>query len=92
MFLKQLKALFSGTVQGVGFRFTVNRIARQFEITGYVRNLPNGKVELLAEGEEETLEDFLQAIFDSEMGRFIQDSEVAWSLAEGRFETFCIRT
>jgi len=42
--------IFSGRVQGVGFRFTVNTIARRYDISGYVRNLPDGTVETFAQG------------------------------------------
>ena len=52
---RQVHAFFSGTVQGVGFRYTAERLARRYPLTGYVRNLPDGRVELLAEGEEESL-------------------------------------
>ena len=45
------RVYFSGRVQGVGFRFTCQSLARGFEVAGYVRNLPDGRVELVAEGE-----------------------------------------
>ena len=90
--IRQLNVLFSGTVQGVGFRFTVNRIARHFVVTGFVRNLPNGKVSLLAEGDDTVLGDFLVAIQESEMGRFIQDAEIEWKEAEGEYSVFGIAT
>ena len=51
-----------GAVQGVGFRMTAKRIAGQFAITGYVRNLPDGQVEIVAAGEEGEIEKFLSAI------------------------------
>ncbi|MBI3312970.1 MAG: acylphosphatase [Candidatus Omnitrophica bacterium] len=87
---KCLKAVFSGTVQGVGFRFTAERISRHFEVTGYVRNLPNGKVELLAEGEEIIVQDFLKAVRESSMSSYIRDVEIYWSEPEARFKTFSI--
>ena len=62
---------FSGRVQGVGFRYTAERIAKGFKVRGYVRNLPDGRVELVMEGEPSTLDAFLQAI-RSEMGGKIQ--------------------
>ena len=89
---KRLKILFSGMVQGVGFRFTAERIARHFDVTGYVRNLPNGKVELIAEGDEEILEDFLKAVSESSMASYIRDIQSEWSEAEGRFKAFGIMT
>lgn len=85
---KQLRALFSGQVQGVGFRFTTQRIACQFPVTGYVKNLANGKVELVAEGEEKVLQDFLLAVSQSKMQNYIRDREIAWSDTEGKFKEF----
>ena len=57
--------LYSGSVQGVGFRYTARTVAAGFEITGTVRNLPDGRVELIAEGPREELEAFRAAIRDS---------------------------
>lgn len=88
--MKRLRVLFNGTVQGVGFRFTAERIARHFEVLGFVRNLPNGKVELVAEGEEQVLMDFLKAVCDSPMSPYIRDVETDWSEPEGKFTRFGI--
>ena len=81
---KCLTAFFSGTVQGVGFRYTVARIARHFAVTGYVRNLPDGRVEFAAEGEEAVLKDFLAAVKESPMQPYIRDTEVEWMDGKGR--------
>lgn len=51
----QLRVIFHGRVQGVGFRFTVNRIARKYPVTGYVRNLADGTVELVVAGSEDNV-------------------------------------
>jgi acylphosphatase len=51
-----------GTVQGVGFRMTTRRIAEQFAVAGYVRNLPDGRVEVLVQGEAGEVERFLDAV------------------------------
>jgi acylphosphatase len=66
------RVYFSGRVQGVGFRFTCQALARGFEVAGYVRNLPDGRVEVVAEGEPSELDDFLAAI-RGEMGAYIKD-------------------
>jgi acylphosphatase len=69
---------YAGTVQGVGFRYTVKSLAGGFEVTGTVRNLPDGRVELIAEGTREELSAFQQVIRESELGHFIRKEEVAW--------------
>lgn len=89
---KRLKVLFTGMVQGVGFRFSTERIARQHEVTGYVRNLPNGKVEVVAEGDEDSLEEFLKAVCEGPMSRYIEDADCQWSDFCGGFERFSIFT
>ena len=80
--------LYSGRVQGVGFRYTTKHVAMGFEVTGTVRNLPDGRVELIAEGASEELEAFQQAIHDSGLGGFIRDEVVSWHLATGEFKGF----
>jgi acylphosphatase len=56
------RVVYSGRVQGVGFRYTVQGIARGFAIAGHVRNLPDRRVELVAEGEEAEVAAFLTAV------------------------------
>jgi acylphosphatase len=75
-------------VQGVGFRYTVKNVACGFDLTGTVRNLPDGRVELLAEGDQAELEEFCRAVQDSEIGGFIRNEEVSWSGAAGGFHGF----
>ncbi len=56
--------IFSGRVQGVGFRFTAHRMAGRHQLTGYVRNLPDGSVEMLAQGPAEDIDDCINDIQD----------------------------
>ena len=56
--------IFSGRVQGVGFRFTAHRMAGRHQLTGYVRNLPNGSVEMLAQGPAKDIDDCIKDIQD----------------------------
>ena len=58
----RLEAHFAGRVQGVGFRYTARQIAQGYEVTGHVRNLPDGRVHLIAEGAEAEVRDFLREI------------------------------
>lgn len=85
---QRLKIYYSGRVQGVGFRFTVKQLARGFEVIGTVRNLADGRVELQAEGEKVELEDFREAIRDSELGPFIRHEEASASETKIEFRSF----
>jgi acylphosphatase len=69
------RVYYSGRVQGVGFRFTAQRLAEDFAVNGFVRNLPDGRVELVAEGEVATVVAFLTAI-RSEMGDRVRSESV----------------
>jgi acylphosphatase len=86
----RLHVFFSGRVQGVGFRYTVKSLTAGFEVTGTVRNLPDGRVELIAEGMKDELESFMEAIRDSEVGHFIAQEQVAWGEAKSEFRGFAI--
>jgi acylphosphatase len=85
-----MQILYSGNVQGVGFRYTVKSTAAGFEVTGTVRNLPDGRVELAAEGSEEELDAFRQGIRDAGLEHFIRDERVSWSEANQEFRGFDI--
>ena len=63
---------FSGRVQGVGFRYTCQSLARDFDVAGFVCNLPDGRVQLVVEGESQEVDSFLTAI-SREMGSYIRD-------------------
>jgi acylphosphatase len=80
---------FSGRVQGVGFRATAHALARRFGVVGFVRNLPDGRVELVAEGTPEMLDRLLAAI-DGELGQFIRSSQANTLPYRGEFSDFAI--
>ena len=80
---------FSGTVQGVGFRYTTLRLARGFNVTGYVRNLPDGRVEMLVEGPADQIKDLLAAVADR-MGHYIRETTQQTSEPTGQFTDFDI--
>jgi acylphosphatase len=87
---KQIHVYYSGRVQGIGFRFTVERVANDLGGVGWVRNLRDGKVEVVAEGEEGALKDFLDKV-SRHFSRYIQDTDVEWQEAAGEFKDFEIR-
>lgn len=77
LFMTARQVIYSGHVQGVGFRASVKRIATGFEVTGTVKNLPDGRVELLTQSEDsEELQAFLEAIDESSLSSFIKDREL----------------
>ena len=80
---RRMQIHYSGRVQGVGFRYSVKRLAAGFELTGMVRNLPDGRVELVAEGDVTELKAFQQAIRDEGLAHFIRDEQVEWCEAQG---------
>jgi acylphosphatase len=81
---------YSGRVQGVGFRYTACSIARQFAVSGYIKNLPDGRVELVVEGQPEEIRAMLREI-QSEMGQHIRDVRETPSRATGRYSSFDVR-
>ena len=81
---------YSGRVQGVGFRATVRHIACGYEVTGTVRNLPDGRVELIAEGEKAELKAFLEGIAQSELSGLIAKQVDSWQAAQGNLRGFTI--
>jgi acylphosphatase len=67
-----VQVFYEGNVQGVGFRYSIREIAKGFDVTGSVRNLRDGRVELLAAGEENEVRAFLDAILQSELRAHIK--------------------
>ena len=84
----RLHVYFSGHVQGVGFRYSVKQLSLEFDVTGWVKNLPDGRVELVTEGERNELETFQAAIPDAGLRRFIRDTQSHWSEGTGEFRGF----
>ncbi|MEM9281062.1 MAG: acylphosphatase [Verrucomicrobiota bacterium] len=67
--------LFEGRVQGVGFRYSTKNLAKGFDVVGWVKNLPDGRVELQIMGDEEELDEFIQELHDSPLGPLIKEQE-----------------
>jgi acylphosphatase len=75
-------AYYSGRVQGVGFRFTAQHVAEGFAVAGFVRNLPDGTVEVLAEGPAEQVNGFLSAL-NQRMTEYIEEVRVEEESTQG---------
>jgi acylphosphatase len=86
----RLTVLYSGRVQGVGFRYTARSVASGFDVTGYVRNLPDGRVELVAEGSPAEVRAFVASV-ERELGVHIRDVNINEEPPTGRFTDFSIR-
>jgi acylphosphatase len=83
-----MQVLYSGNVQGIGFRYTAKSVATGFDVTGTVRNLPSGRVELTAEGPRDELEAFRRAVRESGLDHFIRDEDITWGEPRGDFRGF----
>ena len=81
---------YSGRVQGVGFRWTAERYARHHAVNGYVQNLDDGRVRLVAEGEKDEVDRLLTEVRDA-MFDNIRGTDVAEAPATGEFHGFAVR-
>lgn len=81
---------FSGRVQGVGFRYQTLQVAREFEVSGWVANLPDGRVQLEAEGRPEEVRDFIAAVQERMEGH-IRKTEQSHATRPPQFAGFTIR-
>ena len=88
---KRLRAIVQGRVQGVNFRHYTRREATQRGLTGYVRNRPDGNVEVVAEGQAKDLESFLAFLRVGPRAAFVTDVDVAWADPAGTFDRFEVR-
>jgi acylphosphatase len=88
--LERRTVYYSGRVQGVGFRYAALSIAGAHNVTGYVRNLPDACVELVAEGPRQELNAFLAEIRD-QLGGYIRNEQDDSGAASGEFTSFEIR-
>ncbi len=86
----RVRILIIGLVQGVFFRREITDLARRLRITGWVRNLPDGKVEALAEGERARLDELIRFCHVGPRGAVVRRVEVEWSDYLGEFRGFRI--
>ena len=86
---QQVQVYYSGRVQGVGFRYTAVDLAEDLGVSGWVKNLSDGRVEILAEAEEDTLKIFLDKIRNG-FSAYIRGTQIDWKPATGEFSDFTI--
>lgn len=89
--MKRMTATVSGRVQGVGFRNFVQKQANELDLVGYVRNLPGGEVEVVAEGPAEQLEQLRQKLWKGPMLSKVADVKDVQSDAIGEFSGFSVK-
>ncbi len=90
MAVKGLHAFVSGRVQGVGYRAFTKSTAEKLGLRGFVRNLPDGRVEVYAEGEEENLKKLLSKLYEGPFFAKVTDVEYKFTEPWGKYESFTI--
>jgi acylphosphatase len=85
---KGAHAFVSGQVQGVGFRYYVNKLARRYNLTGWVRNVEDGRVEIMAEGDERDLSNFLAEVKKGSRWSTVSDVQTEWLSYQNQFRGF----
>jgi acylphosphatase len=86
--MKRIHALISGVVQGVFFRANTVEVALDLGLKGWVRNLSDGRVEVVAEGDEVALKDFLDWLHKGPPGARVENVKYEWLEPTGEFKTF----
>ncbi len=87
----RVRIIVKGRVQGVGYRFFTQRTALELGIRGYVRNLPDGTVEVVAEGSPEVIEKFIERLKEGPPLAIVEDMEIQEVPPDEEFETFEVR-
>lgn len=82
------RAFFSGRVQGVGFRYTAEKHALDRALTGWVKNLADGRVEIVCEGPKSEIEAFFDQLRGGHLGPHIKKTTIEWFPATGEFDDF----
>ncbi len=88
---KRVHVFYSGNVQGIGFRHTTEELAHQMGVLGWIKNLRDGRVELMAEAEEDILHRFLEAVRGGPFRNLIKQIDVSWVDSTNGFDDFDIR-
>ena len=88
---RRIKLTVTGTVQGVGYRASARNIARSLGLTGYAANMPDGTVEIVAEGEEPLLRKLIDWAREGPSLAHVENVDAEWSDATGEFDSFVTR-
>ena len=89
--MKRTHIIVSGRVQGVFYRHNTNIIANRLSLKGFVRNLPDGNVEVVAEGDEEKLNELIEFCKKGPVGSDIENVKIEYEKPTKEFNTFSIR-
>jgi acylphosphatase len=88
----RLHTIIEGRVQGVGFRYFVLTKAQQLNVSGWVRNTYNGNVEVTAEGDQDQIQDLLDALRKGPRSAFVSKISESWYAPTGEFSSFEVRS
>ncbi len=88
--IKRAHLLVKGLVQGVFYRSSARQVGRQLGLNGWVKNLPDGRVEIIIEGEEEKIEEFIKWCWKGPPSALVDNVDVSYSEALGEFNDFSI--
>ena len=88
--MKRIEVYVDGVVQGVGFRYFTKKVARELGIKGFVKNLPDGRVYIVAEGDEKQLEKFISAVRRGPNLAIVKNVEIIEKPATSEFNDFVI--
>ena len=88
---KQIHCIIKGDVQGIGYRYFVTRLASQLNIQGWVKNLYNGDVEVVAEGEKDSLEKLLKELRSGHPYARVDDIHIEWHPPENKYDRFFVK-
>ncbi len=89
--MKRAHIWVSGRVQGVYYRATTCEVAKRLRLTGWVRNLPDGRVEIVAEGPEDALKALIDWCWEGPPLARVEDVEVKWEEPTGQYDDFRVR-
>ena len=88
--IRRVHVYYSGRVQGVGFRYTAEGLALGLKLVGWVKNMPDGRVELVCEGPKEKIEELFSRIQKSDLGPHIKKVDVSWEAPKNEFKDFTV--